>query len=844
MPAAAPTSRSSRTGPLSIWLMNAAMAALAGSLYAWRGHDATPLAQPHISWWILAVGFVAAERCVVHLHFQREAHSFSLGDIPLVFGLIFARPSDLLLATILGSFVVFALDRRLPPIKVAFNVAQYALATTAAVIVVHALVDPATHITPAIGGSVMLAAELCALASVALISIAISLAESRVALPRLGEMFGMDLAVTVTNTAIGTLAAVVLVDEPWALALILIPVSTVYVVYRAYMQARQRHDRLEFLYEANRTLSQSQEASEALDALLRQSLDAFRAESAELALLGGDEGPVRTTIWADGASEHLKAFDPLVAQRLHEWTREGGIVRAVAGATGDAVLDAYLSERGISHALISVLGSDERVIGTLMLANRFGVVRSFDADDLNLFETLAGNASVALQNDRLEQAVEELNALQAQLQHQAFHDPLTELPNRALFQLEVQRALAARPAETAVMFIDVDDFKTVNDSLGHAVGDELLRGVARRLRECLRQDDLVARLGGDEFAVLVVERGGAERMATVLSQRMMDAFRLPIAAGQELVSVHLSVGIAIGGDATGLPDDLIRNADVAMYQAKMGGKGRFELFDPRAGAAMLHRHSLKSELVKALEREELEVHYQPIVALDSGEVVAAEALLRWNHPLRGLVAPGEFIALAEETGLIVQIGRHVLDRACAQAAAWRAQRHDEAGIAVHVNLSAVELADEELLGRVRATLQRHGLPPSDLVLEITESRLLVHADSLARLTALRGLGIRLALDDFGTGYSSLSYLQDLPLDILKIPKPFIDRLADDDVFVRTICDLAEALDLEVIAEGIETAEQLKALTALESSRGQGFFLARPSLADAVVLGDVLPAASE
>ena len=824
-----------------VWILNAAIAVVAAALFLGAAVGLDPLLEPHIGWGWLAAGFAVAERCVVHLHFRRHAHSFSLGDIPLVFGLLFATPVALVGATVAGLLVVFGLDRRLPPIKTVFNVAQFALTATVATVIVHALAEPADGVTPALAATVLVAVQVSALVSVALISIAISLSEARIALPRLREMFGMDFAVTVTNTSLGLIAALVFVDHTWGLVLILVPAVAVFGVYRAYMSARERHDRLEFLYEANRTLARSPEAAEAFDALLLKSLEAFRAEQAELVLFGADHRPLRTTSTATGEGERMRAVDDPGLERLREWAADACEARVIDGLTGDPVLDRYLASRGVSHGMVARLGTDERVIGTLMIANRSGIVSTFGREDVELFETLAGNAGVALQNDRLEHAITELRGLQEQLHHQAYHDPLTGLPNRALFHERVRRALADGDRDVAVMFIDVDDFKTVNDSLGHGVGDELLRGVARRLRECLRRDDLVARLGGDEFAVLLREDDAAEAMAVRTSERVMQAFRLPLAAGDELVSVHLSVGIAGAAELAEGADELIRNADIAMYQAKLAGKGRFELFDPAAGDAMLRRHSLKAELTKAVERGQIAVHYQPIVALSTGEVVAAEALVRWDHPARGLVPPAEFIGLAEETGLIVRIGGVVLADACRQASRWREERGGEHPIAVHVNLSSVEIADSTLVDRVRATVDAYRIPASDLVLEITESRLLTDESGVATLHALRALGARLALDDFGTGYSSLSYLRDLPLDILKVPKPFVDRLTgDDDVFVRTICDLAAALDLDVIAEGIETPAQLAALASFDSTLGQGFYLARPDVATALEPGVCLP----
>jgi predicted signal transduction protein with EAL and GGDEF domain len=343
---------------------------------------------------------------------------------------------------------------------------------------------------------------------------------------------------------------------------------------------------------------------------------------------------------------------------------------------------------------------------------------------------------------------------------------------------------------------------------------------------------VVARLGGDEFAVMLPALDDAEAQANRVASRILDAFDLPVQAGSELLSVHLSVGITDSGRSGGA-DELIRDADLAMYQAKSKGKGRFEFFERPMAAAMLRRHDLKEDLAKAIAREEMIVEYQPIVSLESGRISAAEALVRWDHPVRGRVPPSEFIPLAEDAGLIRAVGRHVLGEACRQARRWEEEGGTEP-LRMHVNLSVVELRDPELVPDILAELDETGLAPGQLVLEITETQLLTDAaDSAARIHELRSLGVRVALDDFGTGYSSLSYLHSLPLDSLKIAKTFVDGLADggrEAGFIAMIIDLARTLELDVIAEGIETAGQLAALRELGAELGQGYLLGRPSAA--------------
>jgi diguanylate cyclase (GGDEF)-like protein len=377
-----------------------------------------------------------------------------------------------------------------------------------------------------------------------------------------------------------------------------------------------------------------------------------------------------------------------------------------------------------------------------------------------------------------------------------------------------------------VLFIDLDDFKTINDSLGHSAGDQLLIVVAQRIRAGLRPDDLVARLGGDEFAVLLdrSDRAEAEAVAT----RLVDDLREPfVLEGREL-KVHASVGIAQADNAM-VADELLRNADVAMYSAKTNGKGTFAWYDPEMHVRTKRRQELASTLEGSVERDEIEAYFQPMVALATGRVVGLEALARWRHPAGSLVLPDSFIPLAEETGVMPPIGRTMLRQSCEQLQLWRSrhQYHDE--LAVSVNLSQSELRNPDLTADVEAILEETGVPPERLILEITESSAMQDPDTaIQMLSKLRQLGVRLALDDFGTGYSSLSHLRDFPIDMLKIAKPFVDRIDRDSTFVDAILRLADTLELEVVAEGIETKEQAEILRSLGCTLGQGYYYARPS----------------
>jgi diguanylate cyclase (GGDEF)-like protein len=420
-------------------------------------------------------------------------------------------------------------------------------------------------------------------------------------------------------------------------------------------------------------------------------------------------------------------------------------------------------------------------------------------------------------------------ALEEELRRQALEDPLTGLANRTLFKDRVEHALNRRSDDgpaIAVAFLDIDDFKTVNDSLGHAAGDELLVTVAQRIKESVRTSDTVARLGGDEFAVLLDD---VEDVA-VPAHRILQALATPISLEGKLVTVHGSVGIALH-ESGQTAADLLRNADVAMYKAKGEGKGGYKAFDETMHGAAIERFDLKNELLAAISNDEFRLHYQPIMDLSTGRRKAVEALVRWEHPLRGTVSPGSFIPLAEETGAIVPIGRWVLNTACEQVAEWR-QSPDSSDLRLCVNVSPSQLGDSLLVSDVSRALKKSGLPAEALVLEITESAFLLSDEQLAAtIGELAALGVFIALDDFGSGYSSLGYLSKLPIGILKIDLSFVSRIdqgPEEAAVAQAIIMLGHTLGLEIVAEGIETTEQLAELRRRGCPLGQGFLLGRPA----------------
>jgi diguanylate cyclase (GGDEF)-like protein/PAS domain S-box-containing protein len=485
----------------------------------------------------------------------------------------------------------------------------------------------------------------------------------------------------------------------------------------------------------------------------------------------------------------------------------------------------------VSSLSVAIEGIEEP-FGVLNVSAR--EPHAFSEDEVAFLSAVATLISIAVERNRGEQAT----------RHAALHDPLTGLPNRTLALDRLDQALARRIRERidlAVFVLDVDGFKRINDSLGHAAGDEVLLALAPRLTAALRTTDTVARLGGDEFVVICPDVDGV-RGATDVAQRLAGAVTLPLslASGEQFFTV--SVGGTLAATKEDTPESLLGDADAAMYRAKARGRGGYELYDEAMRTSLLARVRTETELRQALNRGELEVYYQPVIDLTTGRPVSTEALVRWQHPERGLVMPLEFIPIAEETGLIALLGLQVLEHACRQTAAW--QRDIDPALAVSVNVSGRQALNPLLPAQVEAIAERSGLTPGTLALEITETVLMEEADSPATvLDSLQEHGLSLVLDDFGTGYSSLSRLKRFPLDVLKIDRSFVagvDCNIDDRAIVKATIDMAHAVGLTVVAEGVETSEQEDCLRELGCDRAQGYLYARPQPAEAIT--DLLAAA--
>ncbi|MGB7415272.1 MAG: EAL domain-containing protein [Thermosynechococcaceae cyanobacterium] len=443
-------------------------------------------------------------------------------------------------------------------------------------------------------------------------------------------------------------------------------------------------------------------------------------------------------------------------------------------------------------------------------------------------------AQLVTTNESLTAEISQRHRAEADLRHSALHDALTQLPNRVLFMEHLahaqKRSQRSEQSQFAVLFIDLDRFKTINDSLGHQAGDQLLIAVAQRLKQVMRDTDVLARLGGDEFIVLVEPVTSVEDTIQI-SERIVQAFQPPFDLNGQPVFTTASIGIALSSMLEDRETDLLRNADIAMYRAKARGKSRFEVFDQQMYTQALARHQLENDLRRAVEQQEFTLHYQPIMDLSSEKTTGFEALIRWQHPVRGVVPPLEFIPLAEEMGLIVSIGEWVLHTACQQLAQWQARWPQAADLSMSVNLSVKQLKDPKFLSKIDHVLLETGLQSQSLQLELTESMLMDDSDTLIDLlTQLVDRGIQLSIDDFGTGYSSLSYLHRFPIYAIKVDQSFIrpmQQQREKRKIVETIISLAHQLGMIAIAEGIETAEHHEHLKRQGCEKGQGYLFAKP-----------------
>jgi diguanylate cyclase (GGDEF)-like protein len=829
----------------SVLIFSGLLAAVGLGLYAAVVPTLPAPAAPFtIPWPIFALAYFVAEAKVIDVRFRGGTHTFSLTEVPAVIGLFFVDPQWYVIGLLSGAFAALAISRQPLP-KLCFNLSQFLVGAVASLAVFYAIAGLARPVGPPEPLDWLAAfAAMLVLSAISALAIAsvVTLSRREQQFSRVPEALQVGSLFAVTNTALALLVVEIVWVQPLSVWLVAVPLVTLFVAYRAYLSERQKHESLELLYQSSQIFQRSPALDTAILALLEHARAMFQTERAEMILADGDDGvPLRT---AAGPGGHRETMVPA--------PERARIMRRLETEASPFILDegeqARPSERLFRYAMVSPLRGESGVIGALLVADRQDENDAFTPDQLRMLETIANQAAVALENGQLEQSLDELSRLKDELRHQAFHDSLTGLANRALFvQLLDERLTAhtavveypgpagSRSVEVAssqrppvVLFLDLDDFKVVNDSLGHGAGDRLLRGVAERIQAAVRDHDLAARLGGDEFAVMLAD-GPDLKGARLIADRIAASLQLPFELGERDVTIGASIGLAVGQVGQDA-QDLLRNADVAMYAAKAKGKRQLAVWSHEMHEVVLERHTLTSALARAIETDDVHVAYQPLVALESRQVIGFEALARWDHAERGAMRPEIFIRLAEDSGTIKALGRSVLARACEQAVRWSTRPGSEA-LLLSVNLSPHQVHDPDFADDVLAVLADTGLPPGNLLLEMTETAMFSDIDAtVGKLQALRGRGVRIAVDDFGTGYSSLSWLRQFPVDVLKLARDFVvDGGAgeDDWAFAHAIVMLGRTLGLKIIAEGIETAGQAERLQALGCDYGQGYYFGRP-----------------
>ncbi len=782
-----------------------------------------------VPWWGVAAAFAATDIFVVHLHARRDAVSFSLSEIPLVVALFLANPVSLILGRIVGGIAALTLHRRQSGLKLAFNLGQFFLFEGVLPILIFRLVLGAHSMTSLWGWG----AAYCAVLSTNLLSgMAISLAgvvNGSMPLDALTlRALGGGLVASLGNISLALVAVLIFWHDAASSWLLLVVAAVLYVAYRGYISLSQTYTRLETLYGFTRAVNWSLKKTSALETILDETRELMRAEIAEATLLPAspEDQSTRTTLGPGKTLDtKLMVAATAVERACAEVVRTGkGLL--VPRPIRDDALRTEMERRGLKDAVVAPLRSESGIIGTIMVANRMGDVGTFEAEDLRMLETVTNHASVTLENRRL---VDQLREEAAEKEHQALHDNLTGLPNRTLFNQRVEEAIASAQSSNGsvgVMLLDLDDFKEVNDTLGHHHGDLLLKEIGSRLAEVLRPTDTVARLGGDEFAVLIPFLDNPKAIGSV-ARRISHAFERNFELSELTLEVHSSIGIALFPQHGQEAKTLLQRADVAMYKSKEQRHG-FEIYDADKDQCNPRRLALMPELRKAIQKSELEVYYQPQAGIQDRNLVGVEALLRWHHPEHGFVPPDEFVPMAEHTGLIRPLTLFVLRKAMEQCLIWH---HAGIELTLAVNLSVRNLLDLAFPLDVARLLKETGFDAQHLTLEITESCIMADPGRmLTELKRLDALGVKLSIDDFGTGYSSLSYLSRLPVKEVKIDRSFVMHMTEDDndaVIVQSIIDLGRNLNLQVVAEGIEDAATWQRLSEMGCDIAQGFYLGRP-----------------
>jgi diguanylate cyclase (GGDEF)-like protein len=771
---------------------------------------------------LTASAFAVGDIALLHLRFGTHRYSFTWGEFAVVLGLVLLPLPWLALVATLAVLPAHTLNR-LSPVKVAFNTLSYATGVTLAAGSLRLTGGPVEEVIaqPGTWLRLLLASTLYFLWNTLTVSAAVALSQGVRFRTVVAKGLAVKLLVLVGNTLCATVVMAMVALQPSTVFLVPGFLAVLYLVYRSSLRAMQERDTWQVLQATSRELLRT-ERGEVADVVLDHTRALCNADFVELLLVDGADGP---------ATVYRQRLD---GQRL----RIEGAVEELSGAYwGRAVCEREpfevrrrsapdvqlqdLDAHGLAVCVVAPLLVQDECLGALRIG--FPTDTAFNARDRQVFATFANHVAGAVHNTRLF----------AEVRTRALHDPLTGLPNRALLAdrlTHAQARLSRSGGGVAVLFLDLDRFKVVNDSLGHSVGDRLLVAVADRLSGCIRPGDTAGRFGGDEF-IVICEDVDDEEEALQLADRLVASLEQPLAAGpgHDPIFLSASVGVAFSRSGNEDPAAMIRDADAAMYRAKERGRSRCEVFDQEMRERAVARLETENDLRRALERGEFRLEYQVFVEVGSQAVVGAEALVRWDHPRRGTLGPGDFIELAEETALIRPLGTWVLHEACAQLARWCRDEDWPPTFLLSINLSPHQLSDPSLLAHVTSALATHGVDPSMVCLEITEGALVADMDAaLEVLERLRAIGVRVALDDFGTGYSSFSYLHRLPVDVLKIDRSFVKRLTiepRDRAVVAGMIDLARALGLQTVAEGVETPGQLAELGAMGCDLAQGFYFA-------------------
>jgi diguanylate cyclase (GGDEF)-like protein len=802
-----------------IWAFNAllALGALAFAFGLSKFSDPLIPAPNGMPWPIMIFVVAAGEVCMFSVRYKNDSQTFSLGEIAYVFGTVFYPPKQFLLCTAVGLTIVY-LVRRVPATRLAFNVAATSLVTCVVVALCRAMAgdNPSVRNVWMWFGLVLGSAVACAMQA-GLVGVVRSIAERRVgALADARRIIFFSELNGIAVASMGVLIAVVATAAPAVALMGAVPLLLLYSSFRQLVREHTLRANVEFLYETAQSIHNTPDIEKALTSLLVRSRKSFHADFGTVLLRRSD-----TDQWmsfSDGETMGgVSTFN-----MTPTWIPEPGRALAISRRTAKDNELRMLDQLKANLLLISTLTVDGEQHGLLIVADRGETGFDFSELDRHLFELLANQVAIGVENSQLERSLGVLTRLEEEMRHQANHDALTGLANRTLLTSVLKRSTGT---ERAVLLIDLDDFKTINDSLGHAAGDEVLIEVARRLKSAVREGDLVSRLGGDEFAI-ILGAGASQSRAVEAAERVSMAIAPPMDLLGRQVAIHASIGIAAAASGVEL-DELLRSADVAMYQAKNAGKGRHMLFESGMDEAARQRLQIITGLRTAAERDEISVEYQPIIDLQTRTTVAVEALLRWKHSELGVLGPDRFIPLAEESGVIPSIGAWVLNRACRDVAPLV----NEYGhpLELHVNVSPQQIEAQNFVSIVTNALTEANMAHPRLILEITEKTALADSEAVMKnVRELRALNIQLALDDFGTGYSSLAAAHNFPLDLIKIDQLFVRAIdaSSEASLVRAILAMADSLGLAPVAEGIETEEQLQKLIQLGCPFGQGYLFSK------------------